>query len=143
MLARLSLRARLLLGVIAIAFAGLVTADVATYASLKSFLINRVDSTLDSVHQGVETLFLPTGGDGDRGPGPGNAQAVFNQIPGYCLQLRHLDETAITREICIPHFGESQPEPGAKLPATVRLPAASNAQGDRITYFTAPAASGS
>src|SRR5690242_8971079 len=143
MLARPSLRARLLLGVIAIAFAGLVTADVATYASLKSFLIDRVDSTLDSVHGGVQTVFFRPGEDGgDHGPGPGNAQAVFNQIPGYCLQLRHLDETAITREICIPHFGKSQPEPGAELPATVELPSTPNAQGDRITYFTVPAAGG-
>ena len=54
MLGRLSLRARLLLGVIAIAAVGLVAADIATYGALKSFLLDRVESTLNSVHPGVE-----------------------------------------------------------------------------------------
>ena len=67
MLSRLSLRARLLLGVIAIASVGLVTADVATYAALKSFLIDRVDTALNSVHQGVEGVFFPQGRGGPGG----------------------------------------------------------------------------
>jgi hypothetical protein len=109
MLSRLSLRARLLLGVIAIAFAGLVTADVATYAALKSFLIDRVDSTLNSVHQGVSTVFFPQGHDGG-GPGfnGGNIQAVLSQIPGYCVEVRGLGGTSVTPEACVPQFGQSQ-----------------------------------
>src|SRR6476660_6032391 len=110
---RLSLRARLLLGVIAIAFAGLVTADVATYAALKSFLIDRVDSTLNSVHQGVANVFFAPGHDG--GP-DGNIQAVLGQTPGYCVQLRSLGGGAVTPEACMPQFGGSQ-APGAKLPS--------------------------
>ena len=47
---RLSLRARLVLGVLALAAVGLVAADVATYASLRSFLLDRTDSTLDAEH---------------------------------------------------------------------------------------------
>ena len=47
MLARLSLRARLILGVIALAAVGLVAADVATYSSLRSFLLDRTDSSLE------------------------------------------------------------------------------------------------
>ena len=39
MLRRLSLRARLLLGVIALAAIGLIAADVITYSKLSSFLI--------------------------------------------------------------------------------------------------------
>jgi two-component system OmpR family sensor kinase len=45
-LERLSLRARLLLGVFVIAAVGLAAADVATYTSLRSFLLDRVDSAL-------------------------------------------------------------------------------------------------
>jgi two-component system OmpR family sensor kinase len=45
-LAHLSLRARLLLGVIALAAVGLVSADVATYGALRSFLLQRVDTSL-------------------------------------------------------------------------------------------------
>ena len=47
MLKRLSLRARLVLGVIVVAALGLAIADVATYTSLRSFLIQRTDSSLD------------------------------------------------------------------------------------------------
>jgi two-component system OmpR family sensor kinase len=143
-LSRLSLRARLLLGVIAIAFAGLVTADVATYAALKSFLIDRVDSTLNSVHQGVASVFFPQGHDGG-GPGfnGGNIQAVLSQIPGYCVEVRGLGGTSVTPEACVPHLGQSQAAPGAKLPARIRLPSVpSTPDGDRIRFFTAPAVSG-
>jgi two-component system, OmpR family, sensor kinase len=46
-LGRLSLRARLLLAVLTLATVGLVAADVATYSSLRSFLFDRTDSSLD------------------------------------------------------------------------------------------------
>ena len=46
MFARLSLRTRLVLGVLVLAAAGLAVADAATYTSLRSFLIQRVDNTL-------------------------------------------------------------------------------------------------
>ncbi len=49
---RLSLRARLLLGVCLLAAVGLVAADIATYASLRSFLVQQVDAALESGHQG-------------------------------------------------------------------------------------------
>ena len=55
MLGRLSLRARLVLGVLVLAAVGLVAADVATYASLRSFLFDRTDSTLDAEHHGSRT----------------------------------------------------------------------------------------
>ena len=44
MLARLSLRARLLLGVVLRSLLGLLAADIATYVSLRSFLVSRTDS---------------------------------------------------------------------------------------------------
>ena len=50
MLSRLSLRARLLLGVVLLAALGLVAADVATYTSLRSFLLHRVDAGLALGH---------------------------------------------------------------------------------------------
>jgi len=50
-LGRLSLRARLLLAVLALATVGLLAADIATYSSLSSFLIDRTDSSLrDTAH---------------------------------------------------------------------------------------------
>ena len=44
-----SLRARLVLGVIVLAALGLALADVATYASLRSFLFHRTDSALQKL----------------------------------------------------------------------------------------------
>jgi two-component system OmpR family sensor kinase len=73
MLARLSLRARLLLGVFALAAAALLAADAATYASLRSFLLDRVDSTLAAAQGQVEHPARPQPGgdesdDDDHGP---------------------------------------------------------------------------
>jgi len=65
-LRRLSLRARLLVGVFVIAAVGLAVADVATYSSLRSFLLDRVDKTLLAGHAQVEhTVGVPRGHDGD------------------------------------------------------------------------------
>src|SRR5207249_12068955 len=50
-LSRLSLRTRLLLGVIALAAVGLVAADVATYSALSSYLVSRTDTTLQEEQQ--------------------------------------------------------------------------------------------
>ena len=54
MLDRLSLRARLVLGVIVLALVGLAVANVATYASLRSFLIAQTDRALDAAQPGIE-----------------------------------------------------------------------------------------
>jgi two-component system OmpR family sensor kinase len=77
-IARLSLRARLVLGVIVLAAVGLAAADVATYASLRSFLIDRTD------------MALADSGDRGRGPHhddchdgrppPGSSDASFTQV---------------------------------------------------------------
>jgi len=64
----LSLRARLLLGLVALVVVGIMVADVATYASLKTFLYQRVDTQLkssdeDLVHA-LNSSYEP------HGPGP-------------------------------------------------------------------------
>ena len=56
MVRKLSLRARLVVGVLVLALVGLAAADVATYTSLRSFLVQRVDTTLESDHQSFEGL---------------------------------------------------------------------------------------
>jgi two-component system OmpR family sensor kinase len=137
-LGRLSLRARLILGVIAIAAAGLVLADVATYRALSSFLLNRVESSLNAVHPGVERALFPR-----QGPGPGpDLGALFDSIPGNCIEVRRLNQTVLAAS-CIPQFGHNAPAPGPKLPATITVPARANtADGDRVTFLTVPALSG-
>lgn len=50
----MSLRARLLLAVGAVALVALVAADLATYTSLRSFLYDRVDQQLQAAHPPIE-----------------------------------------------------------------------------------------
>jgi len=67
----LSLRARLLLGLVAVVVVGILIADLATYASLKNFLYQRIDNQLtasdqDVVHE-LNASYEP---HGPGGPGP-------------------------------------------------------------------------
>src|SRR5262249_1568201 len=62
---RLSLRARLVLGVLVLGAAGLLAADALAYTQLRSFLVDRVDSTLNAEHHGAERA----GREGFGGPG--------------------------------------------------------------------------
>jgi two-component system OmpR family sensor kinase len=129
---RLSLRTRLLVGVIALSAIGLVAADVATYSSLSSYLVGQVDDTLDQVHVGIESAVFG---------GPGGPSAT--QVPGDCVQVRHL-AGGTSKPICFPAFRGEEALPPPKLPAHVSLPAQSDDDGgDRISFFTVSAVSGS
>jgi two-component system, OmpR family, sensor kinase len=139
-LRRLSLRARLLLGVIALAAIGLVAADVATYSELQSFLIRRTDSSLNSAHQAVEAVLLhPQGGDA-RGPGGPGQDALAAAAPGDFIQLRRLDGTVLASGV-IPRFSSAKQPPRPRLPATITLPPPSG-RGDRVRFLTVGAVSG-
>ena len=82
---KLSLRARLLLGVLVLAGAGLFAADAFTYTSLRSFLLHRVDTTLEADHKAAEGRSF--GGDGGGGPGgPGNG--CFSSDVGVYVVIR-------------------------------------------------------
>ena len=123
MLRPLSLRARLLLTVLALAAVGLVAADVATYRALSSFLLDRTDSSLDD---SAHSLRRP----GDDGPAP----------PGVLVQVRSLDGTTVIATlptIVIP--GEGAPSPS--LPDTIDPPT-EQAGRDMVHYFTVPGADG-
>ena len=136
MLGRLSLRARLVLGVIAIAAVGLVAADVATYRALSSFLLDRVDSTLDAVHPGVEAALFPPQGPEPR-PG-GDLRALFDSIPGDCIEVRRTNQ-AVLAATCIPRVRQTRRRrPAPKLPATVTLPTSANTPGRRPGQPSSP-----
>ena len=81
---RLSLRARLLLAVAAVALVGLVAADIATYTALRSFLVDRVDESLTAAHQPlIRSLFGPP----DRSPGA-DTGALAAAAPGASATSR-------------------------------------------------------
>ena len=62
----MSLRARLTLGLVALAAIGLIVAGLATFGALRLFLVDRVDAQLDSVlarpAAGARAVVLPAGG---------------------------------------------------------------------------------
>ena len=88
----MSLRARLLVVLAVLSGTGLLIADVATYAALRSSLFKRVDSSLDSTANGIASSLNQF----DRlGPGPGgplrriNFLAQFGVLtPGTYVEIR-------------------------------------------------------
>jgi two-component system, OmpR family, sensor kinase len=127
-----SLRARLVVGVIVLAALGLAVADVATYASLHSYLTGRIDATLEQAH----TALFPRGPEAseDFATGPGAAR-------GYYVQLRSLDNRVL-RSKAIAEFGGSKAPPNPSLPKTIALTSRPDSDGDRVSYFTVDAVSG-
>jgi two-component system OmpR family sensor kinase len=116
---RLSLRARVLVGVVVLAALGLVAADIATYSSLRSFLVHQVDAGLESGHRGLE------GGE-QGGPQPqgidwfGFGTEGTGGVQGQCLVSN-----------CSP----------PRIPATVHFKSSPGPHGESelAAYFTAPA----
>lgn len=104
----MSLRTRLLLAILAVVAAGMVVAGVATYVSLRSFLLERVDQQLREARVPVATALagglaggLPLGTPGDRPPP--------NLPPGTYGQVR--DTSGAILDTLSFSYGEDQPAP--------------------------------
>ena len=120
MLGRLSLRARLLLAVLALATVGLVAADVATYSSLSSFLLDRTDSSLDETAHSISQ--------------PGHDDDARIAPPGTVVQVRSLDGATVVATVSRPALpGYDAPSP--KLPATIAPPKDTPGR-EAVSYFT-------
>jgi two-component system OmpR family sensor kinase len=133
-LGRLSLRARLVLGVIVLAAVGLAAANVATYASLRSFLLERTDASLDD-------LSVALRGPLEHGDCPGEGRrAFFVGEPGDYVEVRSLNGRLLCEPAQVTRFGEPAPSP-PELPPTIDL--ASGGEGpDRAHTFTAQSGDG-
>jgi two-component system OmpR family sensor kinase len=125
---RLSLRARLVLGVLVLGAAGLLAADAFTYTSLRSFLLDRVDKTLEADHKGAEHA-------GPGGLGRGGTGSEYVQIRSSTGQVLFTSDVA--------HFpGTDAPSP-PKLPEEISVPVEpSGTSPDRVAYFTVPSQNG-
>jgi two-component system, OmpR family, sensor kinase len=146
LLTRLSLRARLLLGVVVLATVGLAVADVATYASLRSFLLDRVDRTLQTGHVQLEHALLGgdsgprDGGRGSGGPGIGPGGDFGPPAQGVdWYQLRTPPGDVIAGDFLV--GGGSPPKIGDQI----NIPAEPSGGSDpeRVAYFTVPSENGS
>lgn len=82
-----SLRTRLVAITTVLAAVGLIIAGVATYAALRSFLLDRVDRTLEASSIGVARAL--TRGGPDHGPGGFGALGQAGQLtPGLYVEVR-------------------------------------------------------
>jgi two-component system, OmpR family, sensor kinase len=84
-----SLRARLLAVVALLAVVGLAAADVATYVSLRSFLVDRVDGTVN----GSAVALVQSLESGRRGVGPNDILSLSAANPGLRIGLASADGT--------------------------------------------------
>src|SRR5581483_6267273 len=136
-LRRLSLRARLLLGVIVLAGIGLVLADVATYTSLRSFLLDRVDSTLEAGHAQVEhTVRESSESSDENGPPPRGGRGEGPPAAGIdWFQWRTLSGSVVTGGFLV--GGGSPPRVNRPLEIPQKLTGGPNPE--RVTYFNVSA----
>jgi two-component system OmpR family sensor kinase len=114
----MSLRARLLLAVGAVALAALLAADVATYYSLRSSVFGRVDETLSTIQVAVMRSIgwpdePPVGTSGTQADGAATAseetsstatqprlpERIVNIAPGSFVQVRSADGTPISGQV--------------------------------------------
>jgi two-component system, OmpR family, sensor kinase len=136
-LARLSLRARLILGVIALAAVGLLAADLATYSSLSSFLVGRTDTSLDQAHLAAERA-IPDDSHADSRDGGSHDSQL--SVAGDYVQVRRLSG-AVVRSVAPNPFPGSTAAPKPELPETIDLPQPAGGQ-DSVRYFTVSAVTG-
>ncbi|HEX2647047.1 MAG TPA: HAMP domain-containing sensor histidine kinase [Candidatus Dormibacteraeota bacterium] len=109
----LSLRGRLLIGVISLVFVGLLVADVATYTALQGFLVGRVDNQLRTGHNDA---IIGLGGNPGGGPQPSTSLPA-----GTIVERVTAGETIVMARRL--QFGNSTSNAVPVLPKT--LPAAS------------------
>ena len=129
---RLSLRARLVLGVILLGAIGLGVANVATYASLRSFLFDRTDASLEQAHGGVEREVFE-----HSGCTPDNRRPPRGVDAGDYVEVRTAEGSVVCSWQVTP-YGESAPSPPA-LPDTIEP---SGDGFDEASFFTVPAQEG-
>src|SRR5581483_2026200 len=136
----MTLRTRLTLGLIVLAAAGLVATDVASYMSLRGFLVGRIDDSLDGAFHSLTTE-LPVGKT--EGVNPATITTYEGGvIPGDCVQVRQLGGQVISSR-CLKQYGQSSLPPGPSYPRRLGLPAApSPLPGSRVRYDTVTAVRG-
>ncbi len=128
-----SLRTRLVVITTVLAAVGLIIAGVATYAALRSFLLDRVDRTLEASSTGVARA-LTRGGPG-RGPGGFGALGQAGQLtPGLYVEVRDPQGAKL--------FGRTFAPPGEE-PRIPQLPTSIDASGGPFQATVGAAGGGS
>ncbi len=127
----MSLRARLLLALGAVALLALLAADVATYSSLRSFLLSRIDDSLQATHIPIEQAL--TG----RGFGPGFGGGRIQQVaPETFVDLLGPDGSSV---VVLPAYMRGGQSFSPRLPNQISgFSTAQDPAGEPTVYFDAP-----
>ena len=133
---RLSLRARLLLGVVVLSALGLVVADAVTYRELRSYLVGQVDATLQE--DSFEAFDIVSNG--------GGCTDVARQLgPGVFVGLKNADQSRVVCSVVLGQFGDREAPAQPKVPDKISLHAVSGRgtfAGERLRYLSVSATSG-
>lgn len=142
-----SLRSRLLAAVGCIALLALVVADVTIYTSLRSYLFNQIDSTLQVSRLAVAAAIEGHPGPAATGqtlpgaPNPPNEGSNLctlglTRAPGMFIEVRGLNNRVLTGEKC-PAFGPGEKAYSPELPAQITgFVATSAGPNDLVSAFT-------
>ena len=157
---RLSLRSRLLIAVAAVTLVALVIADVVVYASIRSYLYQQVDTTLEASHRSVEvTADNPQSANANGGtsgapappPSGGSAPSSSSSFcavgretaPGLFLEVLDKQHKVVTSAAGLEECAAIQPGSKASTPQLPKVitgfQASSGAGGENepTVYFTA------
>jgi two-component system OmpR family sensor kinase len=141
-----SLRTRLLIAIGVIAILALAIADVVTYSALESFLYQRIDQQLQASHVTIERSvdsgqFPPCYGVSGLGPGGipgggGGSAPPVNAIEVQAVEVLTPSGSVVNSQSCAANVDGTNYTP--QIPTTV-TGFTSESNGERVTYFTAPA----
>jgi two-component system OmpR family sensor kinase len=143
----MSLRRRLLLTLAPLFILGLIAVDVATYLSLRSFLVGRVDQQLVTAHPTVEAYLLRGGFGGGRGGGPGGdfpagTYGVIVTTAGTVVVPSHTFSNGPTASAAAPVLPSTLPAGSQDHPAVFDAPGTGGVSGYRVLTETIPVTSG-
>jgi two-component system OmpR family sensor kinase len=142
-MSRVSLRVRLILAVGIVALVALTLADIAVYASLKSYLYRQVDSTLQVAQQSIESAVTQpsvtdppgTGASppgGQQPSGPTFCALGRESAPGMFIEVLTPKDRVVDGDEC-PAFAPGHTASSPNLTAVVTPDTGSKGFGD---YFT-------
>ena len=117
---RVSLRRRLVAGMLVLVTLGLTAAAVATYLALRVFLLNRVDTELATTLRAAQSTLQAAGGSDTTDNAPLAASLRTLLPPGTVLQLRDPDGTTLQ----VAAAGHRATGPAAAPPLPAALPGA-------------------
>jgi two-component system OmpR family sensor kinase len=146
----MSLRRRLIVGMLVLAAVALIGADVATYTSLRSFLFTRTNSALEADHRAIENA-LP------RAASANPCEGLDRVVPGVFVQLRSRDGARVVCSTAVRDFSraletgttggtpsDDRPpqKPPPRLPTTIALTAPTGGVEPERTFHTPATAGG-